>query len=584
MKDRNKHVNISSSILLLVFALWGVGIVIQLFSVSFIEGNRYRALANRFTIKTFKVKANRGNIFSEDEQLLAITVPLYTIHFDPMVIRSDQEFYKKLPALAKGLAKYTDKKDYNYWYKKLKTARKNKRRYVPIAKNISFTDFQKIKSLPLFERGRYKGGFIYEISPARKYPFGNILKRTIGSSTVINKYGLEGAYDQILKGRDGERLKQKINSRSWKPLNDFNEREPENGLDLVTTINMQMQDIAHHALEKQLKKYKADHGVLILMEVKTGAVKAIVNLKRMKDGNYREVRNYAVFEGFEPGSLFKTFTFLALLEDNRIDTSKTYFLENNRWKYYDMNITDAHRVHNETYSVSDAFAKSSNIITVRMVDENYRKHPEDFVDRLISDFGLGKKLNLEITGEFKPLIPHPSDKAWEVYRLGMMSFGYGVKLSPIQILTFYNGIANNGKVMKPFFVKEIRKNDQVVKTIKPEVINSSLANSQNIKIIQNLLRQVVERGTATSINSPYVKIAGKTGTTQTEYWTKNIQYIASFAGYFPYENPQYSMIVVVHKPDKSMGYYGSEVAGKVFQEVAEQVYGITPRKLIVKIP
>ncbi len=581
MKDYLKIVNIRSLFLAAMILAVAVGIVYKLFVIAFIDGPAYRELANKYTIKTFKVKAARGNIFSEDGQVLAVTVPLYTVHFDPMVIRSDKDYYKNLKKLSAGLAGIVGH-DYRYWYNKLSKARKRKDRYVFIAKNLTFKQFEQLKKLPLLRRGRIKGGLIYEIKSTRKYPFGNMLKRTIGISTPAAKYGLEGAYDKILSGTDGERLKHKIRANAWKPVNNFNEKEPVDGPDLITTINMQMQDIAHQTLLNQLKKYKADHGILVLMEVKTGAVKAMVNLKRNASGNYSETLNYAIFEKFEPGSLFKTFTYLALLEDNKIDTGLTFELFSNRWKYYDRHITDSHHYSHKKMTVAEAFSQSSNIVTAKMVDSFYRRSPSQFTNRLITGFGLGNKLNLSIKGEADPLIPTPGSDKWKGYKLGMMSFGYTVGLTPIQILTYYNGIANGGKVLKPYFVKEIRKNGQIIQSTDPQVINSSMASKKNIEIMQKLMRKVVREGTARNINSPYVQIAGKTGTTQTDYWTGHTQYIASFAGFFPYEDPTYSMIVVVHKPDPKTGYYGNVVAGKVFQEVAEQVYGITPRKLIVK--
>ncbi len=581
MKDLNRTVNNRSWMLIIGSLFVAGGIVYKLAATVFWEGNEYRKLAGKFTVKTFKVKAARGNIYSEDNRILAVTVPLYTVHFDPMVIRSDRDYYKNLNGLASGLSRILGG-DYTYWKDKLTRARKNKRRYVFIAKNVSFRDFEKIKKLPLFKRGRFKGGLIYEVKPQRQYPFGNMLKRTIGASTPHSKYGIEGAYDKVLRGTDGERLKQKINAKAWKPINDFNEKEPENGLDLVTTVNMQMQDIAHQTLRKQLEKFKADHGILVLMEVQTGAVKAIVNLKRTRSGQYKEYLNYAINENYEPGSLFKTFTFLALLEDGKVDTSHTVELHSSRWKYYDRYISDAHTFQYKKLNLTEAFAQSSNIVTVQLTDQFYKNNPSEFTDRLITGFGLAEKLDLKIKGASPPKIPVPGTDTWKAYKLGMMSFGYGVEMTPLHILTFYNGIANNGKVVKPYFVKEIRRKNQTVKSFGPEVLNASMASEENIKKIKTMMRKVVTEGTASNINSPYVAIAGKTGTTQTDYWTDNIQYIASFAGFFPYENPKYSMIVVIHKPDKSVGYYGNVVAGKVFQEVAEQVYGITPKKLIVK--
>ncbi|NPA42604.1 MAG: penicillin-binding protein 2 [Chlorobi bacterium] len=556
-------------------------LIYRLAMIQFVEGNRYRELANRYTIRTFKVPASRGNIYSSDGKLLAVSAPLYTVHFDPVTV-SKAEFDKNLRPLAKGLASITGKPA-SYWVRKFREARRKGNRYVLVARDLTYEQFDRMRKLPVFRKGRYKGGFLFEYESERRYPYGEMLKRTIGRSTGSLKYGLEGTHDKELRGIDGERLKQRLNSTQWKPVNDFNEREPEDGSDLVTTIDIQMQEIAHNALLDQLKKYKADHGTLVLMDVQTGAVKALVNLQRTKGGTYRETRNFAVFERFEPGSLFKTFTYLTWFSAGKTDTSDVYPLEGNRWKYYDRYIRDAHRHKADRMKVSTAFAVSSNVMTAKLTDRFFRDRPSEFTDRLTGDLGLSRKTGIDITGEREPLIPRPGDKNWKPYKLGMMSFGYGVEMTPLQILALYNGIANGGKVMRPYLVEEIRRKDRTVKKIKPRVLTKAMASPQDIGKIKALMRKVVTEGTARNVNSPYVEIAGKTGTTQTEYWTDDIQYIASFAGFFPYSSPRYSMIVVVHKPDKRIGYYGNEVAGTVFREVAEQINGLTPVRVALKV-
>ncbi len=582
MSTKSINFRIYATILLPFIIATGM-IVWQLVKLGTYQSAYYRQFAYKYSIKRFKIEPERGKIYSADGKLLAINVPKYNVWFDPMVVRSDKDYYRHMPALAKGLARYVGKTQ-SYWENQLKKRRKQGKRYLFIGENIDYQTFNQIKKLPLFKRGRFKGGFVYESIPAREYPYGEMLKRTLGRSGEKIKYGIEGAYDKILRGKEGWRLKHKINSKYWKPVNDFNEINPVDGKDLVLSVNMQFQDIAHHALLKQLKKYNADHGTVIIMETATGFVKAIVNLGKTRNGEYREIRNYAIGENYEPGSVFKPFTFLALLEDEKIDTNTVFTITDNTYKYYDLKIRDAHQYETPVkMTVSQALAKSSNIVTVMMTDKFYRHHPEAFVNRISDGFGLGHKLGIELKGEAKPVIPQPGDKEhWKVYKLGMMSYGYTVKLTPLQLLTYYNAFANGGILLRPQFVEKILKNGKETK-IKPVLLNTRLAHKENLKKLGAMLRKVVTEGTATNVNSPYVHIAGKTGTTQTEYWTGNTQYIASFAGWFPYEKPEYSMIVVIHKPDKNKGYYGNAVAGTVFREIAEQIQGLTPDTLYVAV-
>ncbi len=583
MNKQWRHINLRIYLLLLPVAGVAVLIGIQLFNLVTIQGAHYRQLARKYSVRSFKVKAERGKIWSSDGQLLAFNVPKYTVWFDPVAMHSDKEYYAKVDALARGLSKYVGK-DVAYWKKQLINRRKKHIRYLLIGRDLSYAVFNKIKNLPIFRKGRIKGGMVYEIKTSRSYPFGDLLRRTLGVSNDRIKYGIEGAYDDVLRGKDGERIKQKINSKYWKPVNDFNEVEPVNGKDLVLSIDMQFQDIAYEALAEQLKKYKADHGTVIIMDTHTGFVKAMVNLGKTKDGSYKELRNYAVYENYEPGSVFKSFTYLTMLEQEKADTNTVYTIRDNVYPYYDLKIRDAHQYETPfKMTFTQGLAHSSNIFTVALTDKFYRNNPHEYVDFLTDEIGLGRKLGLRIKGESTPEIPNPDDKKhWKPYKLGMMSYGYGVEFTPMQLLAYYNAFANGGTLYRPQFVKAYRNGDKIVKTFRPQVIQRHIASKKNLEKLRYMLRKVVTEGTAKNINSPYVKIAGKTGTTQTQYWTDNIQYIASFAGFFPYDKPQYSMIVVVHKPDKSIGYYGNAVAGTVFMRIAEQIQGLVPDTVIVK--
>ena len=571
-ENKLRHIDQWSLLLHVLLILWGLGILGKLFYIQYIDGNRYRQMAHRY-IRTVKIKAGRGNIFTHDDKLLAVSVTKYDIFFDA-VSPPDKIFRTEIGPLSRKLAAYTSQPA-SYWKNKLTRARRNGYKYVSIVKGLSLRDYEKFKTFPIFKHGNLKGGFITEIRTMREYPFGGMLRRTIGKASDRIKYGLEGAYDKILTGTDGERLMQKISGGTWKPVNNFNEREPVPGKDLVSTIDMRFQDIAYQALLTQLMNYHADHGSVVIMETGTGKIRAMVNLGRTSDGHYFEKRNYAVAERYEPGSIFKAFTFLTMLEDGLIKPEDKIHLSSNKWRYLDRTITDAHAFKDMDYTVEEAFAHSSNIVTVRLTDKYYARHPEKFVSGL-EHLGINKKTGIRLSGETEPLIPHPGHKDWKGYKLGMMSFGYGVELTPLQILTAYNSIANGGKRIKPQLVERITEGLHTVETIQPEITDASVADPENIRIIREFMRKVVTDGTARNVNSPYVEIAGKTGTTQTDYWTDNTRYIASFAGFFPYKNPQYSMIVVIHKPDKRIGYYGNTVAGSVFREIAEQITGFTP--------
>ncbi len=574
----NTNTNItkrSLAVLGLLILPFAVAIVLQLFNIQYIKGNEYRALSQELTIKEFKVKANRGNILAADGSVLATSVPKYDVYFDPTVANK-KVFYNGIGLLSKKLSRINGEPASSI-RKRMVHARKSGKQFIKIATNLSFSDYQKMKKFPIFKLGMYKGGFIAKYHTEREYPFGNILKRTIGFSRGEgNRAGIEGAYEKFLKGKDGMKKKQKIKAGIWKPLSDINDVDPVDGEDVITNINVDFQDFAHHKLEEQLIKYEADHGTVILMDVKSGAIKAIVNLGKTSSGDYKELRNYAVFETFEPGSTFKVFSVMSLLEDGFATPQTKVETGNGIYEVYDKKVRDSHREGFGEITLSEVLEKSSNVGIVKLVYENYKESPEKFVRRMYH-FGLHNPVEIDIKGEGKPIIPDPKDKNWSGLSLPWMAYGYGVELTALQLLTYYNGIANNGEVMRPYLVRSIEKYNKKIKSFKPHVLNSSLASSQTIKAVQKMLEGVVEHGTgALYVKTPYFKIAGKTGTAQTEYWKGSKQYISSFVGYFPAENPKYSMIVVVHKPNPKKGYYGAEVAGKVFRQIAEFVYGKTP--------
>ena len=566
------------SILILILA---VSVVFKLVNIQFVKGDYYIGLSEQNNIKNIIIPANRGSVYSSGGKLLATSVPKYDIRFDALA-PSDKNFNENLTDLSNSLSEYYNKPA-SFYMQLLRSARESKNRYLLIARNLGYSDQLLIKNFPLFKLGSYRGGVIIEQKTKRDYPMGGVAQRTIGYERKddqgnITRPGIDGAFgSKYLKGTDGKRLSQKIGKGQWKPIEDFNQIEPQDGLDIYTTIDVKIQDVAHFALLEQLEKFKADHGSVVVMEVSTGEVKAISNLGRTSIGTYYEKLNYAIGESHEPGSTFKLMGMVAALEDKVVDTSDVIDTEAGVLTFYGRNVRDSKRGGYGKISVAKAFEVSSNTAMVKLITDNYKENPTKFIDRLYS-MGLNKTLNLPILGEGIPKITHPSDKKnWDGLDLPWMAFGYGISLTPLQTLAFYNAIANDGVMLKPRFLREVKDFDKTVEVFNKEIINPSICSKETAKKVQKMMQNVVEKkhGTAHNIYSPSFSMAGKTGTCQTEYWKESGLYISSFAGYFPVENPKYSCIVVIHKPDKKIGYYGNIVAAPVFKKIAQKIYSET---------
>ncbi|WP_373057074.1 penicillin-binding protein [Zunongwangia sp. H14] len=558
--------------------LFAMAVGFKLMDIQFVDGDYYKELAEERTYRNFKIPANRGNLYDANGSLLATSVPKYDIRFDAVTV-SDKNFEKNIGPLSEELGRYFGKSS-SYYSQKLRTARANHQRYLLIAQNLGYSDYLKFKSFPMFELGAYKGGLIVEQRTVREHPLGKMGERTVGyerkdEEGYFTRVGLEGAFGNYLRGTDGRRLKQKISQGQWKPISDNNEVEPKDGYDVISTIDVNIQDIAHHALLKQLQYFEADHGTVVVMETATGDIKAMANLGRTSEGNYFEKRNYAVYESHEPGSTFKLMAMVAALEDKVIDTSQVVDTENGVVRFYGRAVRDSHHGGYGKITAARAFELSSNTAFTKLITEGYKNDPAKFVDRLY-DMGLNKKIGLDINGEGQPRIPHPDDKNWSGLSLPWMAFGYGVSLTPLQILTFYNAVANNGVMVKPHFVKEVKEWDKTIVKVDKEIINPEVCSPQTAKKVRKMMENVVLRGTAANIYTPNFSMAGKTGTCQTEYWIEPGRYIASFAGYFPADHPKYSCIVVIHKPKRSKGYYGNIVAAPVFKSIAQKIYTDTP--------
>ncbi len=562
-------------VFVICLAVW-----VKLLHVSIVEGPELREKSEQLVISKRAIPARRGNIFSADGKLLATSMPVYDVYMDP-VSPSKENFEANIAGLCKGLAKLFPGRSARQWENHLRTKRQEGDRYERIAEDQTYSDLQKIKALPLFNLGKYKGGLIYHQQNYRQQPTA-LAGRTIGYDEQSAQAGIEGYFSAYLEGHEGSRLMQKIAGGNWKPINDNSAVEPEDGCDIFTTIDTRIQDVAHRALLKQLVKYQAEHGSVIVMEVATGKIKAIANLGLNKDSTYSEQRNYAVWEATEPGSTFKLVSLLVAMEDGKVDTADIVDTENGIYTVYGKKIKDSNVKYGRggygKISVAEAFRKSSNTGIAKAVYGAYKEDQQEFVDQLYQ-IGLNKPTGITIKGESNPRIPKPTDKNWSGLSLPWMTFGYEVSFTPLQMLTLYNAIANNGVMVKPQIVSSIKKYGRNEEVFEVEVLNPAVCSKETAAQLQALLEGVVKSGTATNLQSDKLSLAGKTGTCQLDYWKSSHEYQASFAGYFPAEDPKYSCIVVVHKPNYYKGYYGNIVAGPVFKAVAEEVYLSMPEPI-----
>jgi len=576
------------SFLLFVFSIVLIGKLIHL---QFFQGEKYRMLASKRTLKNDILQPSRGNIYADDGSIMATSVPRYEVRWDAAV-PSKIIYQSKKNELAKGLSMIINiNKD--EILKKLDKAVNRKNRYLLIAKGLSYSQQKRVKKLPLFKLSPNKGGLIIEQQIFREHPLGRIAERTIGYEVQDNKgkflrVGLEGAFGQYLKGDEGRRLKQKIAGGQWKPINDNNEKEPTEGFDIHTTINVNIQDIVHAALLEQLEKFEADHGCAVVIETSTGKVKAIANLGRTEVGTYYEKLNYAVGEAHEPGSTFKLISMIAALEDKVVDENTLIKTGKGELTFYGKyKVRDSKKGGYGTITAGRVLEVSSNTGIVKIINDNYKNNPKRFVDRLYN-MGINKPIGLPIKGEGNPKIPYPNDTDWDGLDLPWMAYGYGVAMTPLQTLTFYNAIANNGEMVKPRFIEKIGVIGELPQQIfGKEILNPSICSQSTIEKVKNMMFNVIDKkwGTAHNIKDRDFTIAGKTGTCQVDYNRigKEVQYISSFVGYFPAKKPEYSCIVVIHRPNKRLGYYGSTVAAPVFKKIAKKIYTATPKKVHVDL-
>jgi cell division protein FtsI (penicillin-binding protein 3) len=562
--------------LILFFAL---AVVVQLCRVQFVQGDKWKAMAADLSAQYQTVEAARGNIFSVDGSLLATSVPEYELHMDMLAggIAADTAFNNHIDELAGKLSGMFKDRSAREYARILRDARADSSRYQLIRRKVSYQDLKKIRQFPIFNMGKYKGGLIVIQKNKRIRPFQSLAARTIGykNENVNNPVGLEGAFSTYIDGESGRRLMQRIPGGTWMPVDDDDEIAPKDGADIISTINVNFQDVAQDALRKQLTKSAADHGCVVLMEVATGEIRAIANYTRTKDGDYAELMNYAISNAIDPGSTFKLASYMTLLDQHKIDTSTIINAEGGKYKFpKGPTITDTEH-DNYEMSVKRAFEESSNVAAAKLVDKFYHNNPWQYINKLY-EYHLNQKLGLQIKGEGQPVIKNPSNRSWNKnYSLPEMAYGYEMNITPLQMLTYYNAVANNGKMIAPLLVREIRRLGNPIEQFQARVINEQICSEQTLGKVRGMLEGVVMNGTGKNvIKNKLYSVAGKTGTAQVANGTKGYKdkkYQASFCGYFPADKPKYSMIVVINNPTQG-DYLAAKVAGPVFREVADRVY------------
>lgn len=576
--------NIRANILLRVYSAFGLivlfalAVFVRLCDVKYRQGHKWVAMADSLSTKEFEIEATRGNIYSVDGSLLATSVPEYELRMDMFAggIQDDKIFNSKVDSLAMKLSSFFKDKSAKEYSRYLRIARQDSARYVLIKRKVSYQDLKTIRTFPLYNIGKHTGGLMAIQKNKRILPFKALAARTIGykNENVKNGVGLEGAYGNYINGETGRRLMQRISGGVWIPVNSDAEVAPKDGADIISTIDINIQDLAQSALEKQLIKSKAHHGSVIVMEVETGEIRAVANFTKVEEGIYKEQFNYAIAGNQDPGSTFKLASYMALLEDKKVDTNTLIGTENYRLPG-GHTIKDSHGSIG-VVTVKKAFEQSSNSAIAQMVNNHYRENPKQFTDHLYN-WHLNEKTGLQIPGEAKPVVKNPETfKSWNKnMTMPQMAYGYEMQLTPLKMLTLYNAIANNGKMLAPIFVREIRRLGNPIEQFKAKVMNEKVCSDETLSKLKAMLEGVVTNGSGKQVvYNPLYKIAGKTGTAQVAdgnlgYKAKR-QYQASFVGYFPADKPKYSMIVVINDPKGA--YYGALVSGPVFREVADRIY------------
>ncbi len=560
-----------------LIAAFAIYLVITIFSLQHGYDSEFSLENQKKNTRVSKQEGIRGNIYASDGSLLATSVPTYDLYWDVNVTAlGDIDFNKNLDTIALLFSQNFTEKTFEEWKEKILYLRKANNHYFKVTTDLSFDKVREIFKWPIVKLGRFSGGFWVEERAKRMYFMGSLAKRAIGYSKGKYNVGLEGSFDSLLRGKSIEIMEQRMPGNIWRPVKIGAGQTAENGKDIVTTLEVRFQDIAQHALNKSLIEHDADHGCAMVMEVSTGAIKAMANLKKGQDGKYYESMNYAVDQFSEPGSTMKILSALALLEENEVGLKDSIETFGGKVQIYDRQFSDETHGSNETpkkYSLEECIAYSSNVGITQLVNDHFGNNPETYI-KYIHKAGLHVKPDFDIPSSNYPKIIAPGNSLWTVVTLPSMSIGYSLQISPLQTLMLYNAIANKGLMMKPFMVKEIRKDGKVLETINPSIYQKTIANEKTCKSLNQFLEAVTEKGTAKSVfKDCKFPVAGKTGTARISQSSSGYSgnYLASFAGYFPSDQPVYSIVVVINSPKKG-GISGASVAAPVFKEIADKIY------------
>ncbi|HEY4209309.1 MAG TPA: penicillin-binding protein 2, partial [Puia sp.] len=546
------------------------------FYIQHVQGDYWRGLSDSLHQKFIEMDAERGTIYSEDSSMLSTSIPYFSIYVDfgadGLREKNGKRFTENLDSLSLCLASLFRDQSAQAYKKELQRGYRAVDRYYLLHANLSFEQYKKLRSFPLVRQGRNRSGFIAEVEQKRLNPFGLLANRTIGLARAnAQNVGLERTYDTLLKGQSGRRLVRYIAGGTYIPVEGY-EIESENGKDVVTTLDVNIQDIAENALLKEMIDNEAEHGTCIVMEVATGKIKAIANLGRQTDGSYWEDLNYAI-RATEPGSTFKLATLMSLLEDHKVRLTDNINLDGGVWKVAGRTVYDSEPHDNRTFTVKEAFEISSNVGMAKLAWTNYSSNPGAFVDHL-KKLRLNQPTGVDLVGETNPVVKSPKSRTWSNTTLPWMAFGYEVLVSPLQTLMLYNAVANNGRMMKPYLVSAIQESGITVRENEPVTMIDKICSDATLQQLKECLRGVCsdKEGTARRIfATAWYKVAGKTGTALVANGSRGYAdhiYQSSFAGYFPADHPKYSCIVVIKNKPFSKEYLGAKVAGPVFRELA----------------
>ena len=587
--ETKKDILWRSYLVYMVMLILGVFIFGKAFYIQTVEGGYWKSLSDSLHLEYREIDAERGSILSEDGRMLSSSIPFFDIYLDfgaeGIQEKNGERFKKNVDSLAIELSNILADGTASDYKRELLGVFNRQDRYHLLHKNISFDQYQQLRNIKFISKNKNKNGFIFIEKEKRIAPFGLLANRTIGLSReyrdasgrlVTKSVGLEKTYDSLLKGVTGKRLVRRIAGGAYVPVEGY-EIESQNGKDVITTLDINIQDVAEQALLKVMQENECLTGSCIVMEVKTGKIKAIANLGRQSDGSYIEDLNYAITRS-EPGSTFKLMTLLAGLEDQYITLGSHVNIEGGKWDFSGRTVRDSERHNHTDVTYQQAFELSSNVGMAKLAVNHYYKNPKKFISHL-ERLHLNRPSGIGLVGESRSSIPDPNSKYWSNVTLPWMSFGYNISVSPLQTLMVYNAVANGGKMMKPYLVNAIMKDGQLLQAFNPVVIEDSICSKKTLQQLRTCLEGVVTNGTAKSLKSSYYTLAGKTGTAQVANGNKGYGdhiYQSSFAGYFPADQPKYSCIVVIKNKPFAAKYYGAQIAGPVFKAIADKLFTVDP--------